>query len=446
LKYKKVNCFYFLIFLFLSLSFLDIVSTNAATYYVDQNHPNASDSNPGTEAFPWRTPNKAAQMMVAGDTVLIKEGSYFVGSGDWYLPALNPSNSGTPGNPIIFRAYPGHSVKLTATMKVIGAYQRDYIEWDGFIVETTNYSSNSEGACAIVSANYITIKNCELIGHTVNINDNHQAIWMQNASNIIIKNNIIRGVKGGNGSAGIKAYNTQNVLIENNEIYDCDTGIQSKHHGENWTIRYNYIHNCETGFVGGNSTDQSYNYYFYIYQNIFANLSFRALDPVGNFRYGKVYNNVFYNSGSSFVWGWSWGTWNAEFWNNIIVKSFGTLYPCGDWYGTYTVDYWNYNAYSASSIVFEGSRNFSQWQGLGRDLNSFISDPLLVNAASGNFHLATNSPCLNAGIDRQDYDGDGNTNERINMGAYITGNEIIGVIPSGDSTPPSPPKNLRILQ
>jgi len=58
--------------------------------------------------------------------------------------------------------------------------------------------------------------------------------------------------------------------------------------------------------------------------------------------------------------------------------------------------------------------------------------------------LSSTSPCRNTGIDRQDYDGDGNATEPINMGAYITGNEIIGPISSGDLTAPSPPGNLKI--
>ncbi|MGH8652475.1 MAG: cellulase family glycosylhydrolase, partial [Gammaproteobacteria bacterium] len=44
---------------------------SGATYYVDTNHPSASDSNPGTEVLPWKTIQKPANMLVAGDTVYI---------------------------------------------------------------------------------------------------------------------------------------------------------------------------------------------------------------------------------------------------------------------------------------------------------------------------------------------------------------------------------------
>jgi len=62
------------------------------------------------------------------------------------------------------------------------------------------------------------------------------------------------------------------------------------------------------------------------------------------------------------------------------------------------------------------------------DDHSISAAPLFLNPTFHNFHLQSSSPCLNAGIDRQDHDNDGNTTEPINMGAYITGNEIIGLI------------------
>ena len=45
----------------------------AATYYVDQNHPPVSDTNPGTEALPWKTLYKLTDpLIVAGYTGLVK--------------------------------------------------------------------------------------------------------------------------------------------------------------------------------------------------------------------------------------------------------------------------------------------------------------------------------------------------------------------------------------
>ena len=48
----------------------------AKTYFVDQNHAQASDVNPGTEEKPFRTINWAAQRVRAGERVVVKSGIY----------------------------------------------------------------------------------------------------------------------------------------------------------------------------------------------------------------------------------------------------------------------------------------------------------------------------------------------------------------------------------
>ena len=44
------------------------------TYYVDQSHPSASDNNQGTEQNPFKTINKAAQVMQPGERCVIASG------------------------------------------------------------------------------------------------------------------------------------------------------------------------------------------------------------------------------------------------------------------------------------------------------------------------------------------------------------------------------------
>jgi hypothetical protein len=76
----------------------------AATYYVDRNHPLASDANPGSQSLPWLTIQHAAQVAVAGDTVIVKTGNY--------PERVVPAHSGSPGSPITFRAEPRRSVSM----------------------------------------------------------------------------------------------------------------------------------------------------------------------------------------------------------------------------------------------------------------------------------------------------------------------------------------------
>src|SRR6185436_11424342 len=46
--------------------------TTGNVYYVDQAASNASDSNPGTKAAPWKTIQNAGNTVQAGDTVVVE--------------------------------------------------------------------------------------------------------------------------------------------------------------------------------------------------------------------------------------------------------------------------------------------------------------------------------------------------------------------------------------
>jgi parallel beta-helix repeat protein len=77
--------------------------SRGATYYVDGNSPLAFDSNPGTEAQPWKSISKATALLQPGDTLLIKAGTY--------RETVILTKSGTAANPITIMAYPGHEGK-----------------------------------------------------------------------------------------------------------------------------------------------------------------------------------------------------------------------------------------------------------------------------------------------------------------------------------------------
>src|SRR6185437_4163631 len=64
------------------------------TFYVTTS---GNDSNPGTQALPWGTIQKAANTMAAGDSVI-------VGSGNYSGQRATITKSGTSGNPITYQA------------------------------------------------------------------------------------------------------------------------------------------------------------------------------------------------------------------------------------------------------------------------------------------------------------------------------------------------------
>lgn len=71
---------------------------------------NGNNNNSGTEAQPYLTIQKAAQVAQAGDFVYIKEGTY--------RETVTPSYNGTSGNPITFQAFQNEEVTISATEEV----------------------------------------------------------------------------------------------------------------------------------------------------------------------------------------------------------------------------------------------------------------------------------------------------------------------------------------
>jgi HEAT repeat protein len=75
------------------------------TFYVNQQAPNAADANPGTAAAPWKTVQRAAEEMTAGDTVLIGSGVY--------RELVRPFRGGESYERLItYRAAPGADVVI----------------------------------------------------------------------------------------------------------------------------------------------------------------------------------------------------------------------------------------------------------------------------------------------------------------------------------------------
>ena len=80
----------------------------ATTYYVDQGHGSASDGNAGTDPeLPWLTLDHATDTVDAGDTVIVKAGTYIkTDQGVNRYNTFNCANTGTSGNPITFQSSP----------------------------------------------------------------------------------------------------------------------------------------------------------------------------------------------------------------------------------------------------------------------------------------------------------------------------------------------------
>jgi len=79
------------------------------TYYVATT---GSNSNSGTQSSPFQTIQKCASIASAGDTCLIRAGTY--------RETITPANSGTASAPITFAPYNGESVTVSGADPVSG--------------------------------------------------------------------------------------------------------------------------------------------------------------------------------------------------------------------------------------------------------------------------------------------------------------------------------------
>jgi hypothetical protein len=203
-----------------------------------------------------------------------------------------------------------------------------------------------------------------------------------------------------------------------------------------------------------------------IYQNIIRDSDQAAVrvwhfdlteGPTNNPMHGKIVNNTFYNVPR--------GIWVDEeplpdagfvFRNNLVSNtSEGAIHYGSDEAGDPSIKA-KFDSEHNVYFAFGSATNFAHtppntnhslanWQSsFGQDQAapaSVAEDPLFVDAANRDFHVSAGSPALVGRPDFLDLNNDGSTTDLIPAGAYITGTEVIGLLPAGV---PTAPTNLRI--
>ena len=203
---------------------------SGAIYYVSTL---GSDSNPGTLSQPWSTIQKAADVMVAGDTVNVI-------AGDYSSQGVNVTKSGTSGFPITFQA---QGTVVTQGLNVTGNYivirgltvkpsSGDAITIKGDNVTIDSCVVEHPGGRGIKVDGYsnpvnnVTIKNSR-IDTTANVDcvspQQVDTIYMQYGTDPIIEGNTLINRGGCNVSGGphvdvIQMYYMDNITIRNNHL------------------------------------------------------------------------------------------------------------------------------------------------------------------------------------------------------------------------------------
>ena len=110
-----------------------VQAAGGVTYYVSNT---GSDTNPGTESQPFRTIQKAANIVNPGDTVIVEDGVY-------------TGNNSCSGNSVVVCLTRGGSSTAGVTFKARNRY--------GARVQG-QVGTNNQGWCFLAGANYITIE------------------------------------------------------------------------------------------------------------------------------------------------------------------------------------------------------------------------------------------------------------------------------------------------
>ncbi len=376
-----------------------IHSAQAATYYVD---PAGLDANPGTNVSPWRTLQHAANTANAGDTVIVRAGTY-VGA--------KFSRSGTSGAPITFS---GES---------------------GALVNTPGPSNSNGDNLWVRNANYIVIEGFET--HSAP----RSGIAIQGeptapATGIVLRNNFCHD----NTRWGIFTGYALNVVIENNETSysGLEHGIYVSNSADNPVIRGNIAHhnhasgvqiNADPSLAGDGIISGALVEDNVIYEN---GVGGGAAINLASVRSSTIRNNVLHNNHASGIAGWddgsgnSWGTKSNKIFHNTIVQAANGRFALVLIHGS------SGNQVKNNILIHTGTRGsietdtsslsglqsdynivnnrfsfneqfitLAQWQKKKKDQRSLLWSSLaalFVDPTANDYHLASGSIAINTGV------------------------------------------------
>lgn len=180
-------------------------------YYVA---PGGNNANPGTITRPWKTIQKAAHTLIAGDTVYIRTGTYH--------ERVIPRNSGSAVDGYItYTAYPGEIVILDGT---------------GISVPV------DEGLIHVAGRSYIRISGLRIIHST------YAGILVDSSGHVVLKNNDTADT----ASSGIGVWSSHHIIVDGNQVERaCSNGMQefiTMAGTDVFAIRNNRLHSGAPGF------------------------------------------------------------------------------------------------------------------------------------------------------------------------------------------------------
>jgi len=312
----------------------------------------------GADGNAYRTFSAAANAAQAGDTVLIRSGTY--------NQRLSPNHSGSPGQFISFKNYNDELVAIAGPTlyPAINLTGKSYIAVDGLTVDNVRVYVDASGAENTIIKNCIFVnyaqsgsfgmiryfngaKNNKFINNTVSgivpFSDYNDLLIIKNATH-----NLIQGNSFDTGTHTILAVRCGSYnIIRNNyftsdknkamEIYDCceaalDNSIPTKHNLVEGNI---FAKTTPDGDSSPEAGIQFAGQHCILRKNIFYNnlggINFALYSGTncampGNFEAyrnfeNKAYNNVFYSNHHGGILTGAATAAEAKFYNNIIKNN-----------------------------------------------------------------------------------------------------------------------------
>jgi parallel beta-helix repeat protein len=325
-----------IILLLLVLGMIVPVSAAATDYYVAKT--DCSDSYPGNLSQPWCTIQKAANMMVAGDTVYIREGTYY----EIVQHTATSSNSGTPGNYITYKVYQNENVTIDAQNDWVTfiVYNRDYIKIDGSGTDGDIhlFIKNADRVLQLRAADYCWVTHIDASGSPYNdglklASDAPDTQSGGSDDNSGSKHCIVEYSRfHSNGDYGIKltGWNTSYNIIRYNLFYDNGaTGADG--YGMQVSGGYYVANQPKYNEIYGNEFYYNYDSGIHLfessYNRIWGNKFYnngrngdgRGVSLSTNSNYNEIFRNEIYNN--SYYGAESYGSHSNRFYNNVIYNN-----------------------------------------------------------------------------------------------------------------------------
>ncbi len=229
-----------IIFLWLLISLININRSKANTYYVSVN---GDDTQAGTVSQPWKSIQKAANTLVAGDTVYIRAGNYIL------TERIEPAASGSASHYIHYLAYPGEEHLVVIDGSQIPAANwfgifyisaKSYLKFSGLRLENAGFAG-----FLIEDSAYIELQN----NRTFQTYSSGISVW--NSHHIIINNNEISRACWPTGGVQecVSISGSQYVEVKNNHVFDGGSigyggggeGIDIKDGCHNVIVHHNWV-------------------------------------------------------------------------------------------------------------------------------------------------------------------------------------------------------------